>query len=59
MEAGKLVKAKAAKEALGTATSTLYRMAKAGKIPSYTVGRTGVRFDIEEVRAALRRRVPV
>ena len=36
---------------------TAYRMAKAGRIPSYSVGAKGggVRFRIEEVLAALRR----
>lgn len=36
---------------------TAYRMAKAGQIPSYTVGAKGrgVRFRIDEVLAALRR----
>ena len=36
---------------------TAYRMAKAGLIPSYTVGTKGrgVRFRVEEVLAALRR----
>ena len=33
-------------------------MAKEGKIPSYVVGRSGIRFDIEEIKAALRRRSP-
>lgn len=39
---------------------TAYRMAKAGRIPSYTVGSKGrgVRFRIEEVLAALRRPAP-
>ncbi len=35
--------------------ATVYRMAKAGDIPSYGVGRRGVRFMVEEVRQALRR----
>jgi excisionase family DNA binding protein len=55
---GKLVKARILKEALeGIAGSTIYRMAKEGKIPCYRVGRRGIRFDVEEVRAALRRSV--
>jgi excisionase family DNA binding protein len=37
---------------------TAYRMAKGGQIPSYAVGAKGrgVRFRVEEVLAALRRR---
>ena len=37
--------------------ATLYKMAKAGQIPSYAVGvkGRGVRFRISEVLAALRR----
>ena len=39
--------------------ATLYKMAKAGRIPSYRVGvkQRGVRFRVEEVLAALRRPV--
>jgi hypothetical protein len=39
--------------------STAYRLAKAGIIPSYMVGtgKTGVRFRVSEVLAALRRPV--
>lgn len=39
--------------------TTAYKMARAGKIPSYAIGTEGrgVRFHIEEVRAALRRSV--
>lgn len=38
---------------------TAYRMAKAGQIPSYAVGksRRGVRFRVDEVLEALRRPV--
>lgn len=32
---------------------SVYRLAKAGKIPSYRVGRQ-LRFDLQEVSAALR-----
>ena len=37
--------------------TTAYRLAKSGSIPSYIVGpaRTGVRFRVSEVLAALRR----
>jgi hypothetical protein len=39
--------------------ATAYRMAKAGKIPSYVVGEKqgGIRFVVPEVLAALRRPV--
>ncbi len=39
------------------AVSSVYRSAAAGSIPSFSTGpgRTGVRFDLAEVRAALRR----
>ena len=33
---------------------TLYRMAAQGLIPFYRVGRSGVRFNLDEVREALR-----
>lgn len=58
MEGQKLVKATVVSQALGIAQSTIYRMAQQGKIPSYIVGTNGVRFDIEEVREALRRPIP-
>jgi hypothetical protein len=48
----------AALEARGILTrGTAYRMAKAGLLPSYTVGTKGrgVRFRIDEVLEALRR----
>ncbi len=39
------------------AVSSVYRSAAAGSIPSFSTGpgRTGVRFDLAEVRKALRR----
>jgi excisionase family DNA binding protein len=57
METGMLVKARVVSEALGIALSTVFRLAAAGRIPSYSVGRRGIRFDLEEVKAALRRSV--
>lgn len=52
-----LVKARVVGERLGMAASQVYRLAKAGKIPSYCVGekQSGIRFDLTEVKAALRR----
>jgi len=51
-----LVSADEAARQLGMAKSSLYRMASRGLIPSYAAGPklTGRRFDVEEVRAALR-----
>jgi hypothetical protein len=42
---------------VGQARSSLYRMAKLGIIPSYSAGPrlNGLRFDVEEVRRALRK----
>lgn len=57
----KLVTARVVSEAMGMAQSQVYRLAKRGMnnggIPSYQVGekRGGVRFDLREVREALRR----
>ena len=46
-------------ERLGMGKGSVYKLAKAGKIPSYAVGPklTGLRFDLEEVLAVLRRPV--
>lgn len=58
----KLVTARVVSEAMGMASSQVYRLAKRGLneggIPSYQVGekRGGVRFDLREVREALRRK---
>ena len=53
-----LVKARVVSERLGMAQSQVYRLAKSGQIPSYLVGAKGggVRFDLREVREALRRK---
>ena len=55
--AGILMKIKEAAARLGMAPSTLYRLCKSGRTPSYAVGAKGygVRVDVEEVKAALRR----
>lgn len=52
-----LVKACVVSEQMGMAQSQVYRLAKLGRIPSFSVGakRRGVRFDLREVRDALRR----
>ena len=51
-----LVNADRCSRALGITTGCLYRMAREGLVPSYRVGaqQRGVRFDLDEVRAALR-----
>ena len=56
-----LVTARVVSKAMGMAQGQVYRLAKRGihngGIPSYQVGekRGGVRFDLREVREALRR----
>ena len=54
-----LLTVKQAAAVLGVAQSSLYRMCKRGTVPSYAVGArgTGVRVDISEAKAALRRTV--
>ena len=44
---------------LGQAKSSIYRLQKRGLIPAYGAGPNlrGLRFDVEEVKAALRRPV--
>ena len=46
-------------EEVGQAKSSLYRLAKSGKIPSYAAGPNlkGLRFDVEEVLRGLRHKV--
>jgi len=53
-----LVDAATAAQQLGMTRSSVYRLAKAMKIPSYSAGPglTGVRFSVSEVKEALRRR---
>ncbi len=54
----KLVTARVVGEAMGMATSQVYRLSRSGAVPSYSVGekKGGVRFDLREVREALRRK---
>ena len=56
MEEGVLVDASVVAMRLGMAKTSIYRMAAAGLIPSYAAGPrlTGRRFDLAEVKAALR-----
>jgi hypothetical protein len=44
-------------EHLGQAKSSIYRLAKRGVIPAYSAGPNlrGLRFDLNEVKEALRR----
>lgn len=53
-----LVSAKEAAKALGMSTSSLYRLSRANRVPTYGAGPklAGVRFCISEVKEALRRR---
>lgn len=53
----RLIDAETVAEEIGQAKSSVYRLAKLGLIPSYKAGSRlrGVRFDLAEVRAALRR----
>lgn len=59
MNTDRLVGAKEAAKAVGMGTRSLYRLAKAGRVPSYAAGPklTGVRFSISEVKEALKRQV--
>jgi hypothetical protein len=52
-----LVSADICARALDITRGCLYRMARQGLVPSYRVGvqQRGLRFDVEEVKAALRR----
>ena len=56
--ADKLVTARVVSEAMRMAQSQVYRLSRLGKIPSFQVGEKmgGVRFDLREVREALRRK---
>jgi predicted DNA-binding transcriptional regulator AlpA len=52
-----LVDAKKLAAMLGQAKSSVYRLAKMGVLPCYKAGprQRGIRFDVAECRAALRR----
>ena len=54
-----LLKVKEAAQRLGMSASSLYRLCKSGRVPAYAAGSKGygVRVDIEEAKAALRRQV--
>ena len=56
-ESQRFVTVAALAKEVGQARSSLYRMAKLGVIPSYSAGPrlNGLRFDVEEVRRALRK----
>ena len=57
-KSGALIPVKQAAAILGMAPSSLYRLAKSCRVPSYAVGAKGrgVRIDIEQAKAALRRK---
>ncbi|UVT18989.1 MAG: helix-turn-helix domain-containing protein [Nitrospira sp.] len=52
-----LVKIKDCARILGMSAHSLYNLAKAGRVPSYSAGgkMRGVRVSVSEVRAALKR----
>jgi excisionase family DNA binding protein len=51
----KLDKAADIARRLNCGKSTIYNLAKAGKIPTVRIGKTGVRFDYRAVLQALQR----
>jgi len=51
----KILKAKPLARILDCGVSTVYALAKAGKIPCLGIGDTGVRFDLEAVLEALKK----
>jgi predicted DNA-binding transcriptional regulator AlpA len=57
MEGESLLDARTLAKRLGQATSSIYRLSKSGAIPSFKAGPRGrgVRFDLQEVKDALRR----
>jgi predicted DNA-binding transcriptional regulator AlpA len=57
MESGTLVDAGRCAAALGMSKAAVYKMCRVGKLPAYSAGAKGrgLRFDIQECRAALRR----
>ena len=52
--AGKLIDAGTLAASLGLTVGQVYRLSAAGRIPKYKAGHRTVRFDLEEVRVALR-----
>ena len=53
--AERFLKAEEVANRLSCAKSTIYRLAQTGRIPSISIGRTGVRFDLAAVLEALRK----
>lgn len=51
---GTLVDASTLAANLGLTVGQIYRLSASGRIPKYKAGHRTVRFDLEEVRAALR-----
>jgi excisionase family DNA binding protein len=51
----KKVKAKALAQILDCGVSTVYALAKAGKIPFISIGKLGKRFDVDAVLEARKR----
>ncbi len=52
----RLLKAEELAHHLNCGKSTVYALAKSGKIPAINLGATGVRFEINAVLEALRRK---
>ena len=50
-----LYKAAGIARRLNCGKSTIYKLASAGKIPTFRIGKTGVRFDYRAVLEALKR----
>lgn len=50
----KLSTASEVADALSCAKSSVYALARAGRIPYYRLGETGIRFDLEAVLEALK-----
>lgn len=50
-----LLRANELAKLLGCGKSTVYQLAKLGKIPSYSIGKLGVRFNLTAVLEALHR----
>jgi excisionase family DNA binding protein len=53
--ADRYLKAEEVANRLNCAKSTIYRLAQTGRIPAISIGRTGVRFDMNAVLEALRK----
>lgn len=50
-----IIRAETLATILQCAKSTVYGLAKSGKIPKIVLGKQGVRFDLQEVLTALKR----